>query len=65
MTPNTLVDGEIVAPDENGGNSFNLLQHHGSEASGIAEVTRLHLCADDTVNAPSRSVSAIAGRPSR
>lgn len=32
---NTLVDGEIVALDEAGRNSFNLLQHHRSKASGI------------------------------
>jgi bifunctional non-homologous end joining protein LigD len=32
---NTIVDGEIVALDENGRNSFNLLQHHRSKASGI------------------------------
>jgi bifunctional non-homologous end joining protein LigD len=35
LPANTLVDGEIVALDENGRNSFNLLQHHRSKASGI------------------------------
>ena len=31
----TVVDGEIVALDENGLTSFNLLQHHRSRASAI------------------------------
>ncbi len=31
----TVVDGEIVALDENGLTSFNLLQHHRSQASAI------------------------------
>jgi ATP-dependent DNA ligase len=32
LPPGTLVDGEIVALDENGRVSFNLLQHHRSIA---------------------------------
>lgn len=35
LPANTIVDGEIVALDENGRNSFNLLQHHRSKASAI------------------------------
>ena len=35
LPPGTVVDGEIVALDENGLNSFNLLQHHRSQASAI------------------------------
>jgi bifunctional non-homologous end joining protein LigD len=31
----TLLDGEIVAIDEGGGVSFNLLQHHRSHAQAI------------------------------
>jgi bifunctional non-homologous end joining protein LigD len=31
LPPGTLVDGEIVALDENGRVSFNLLQHHRSK----------------------------------
>lgn len=31
----TVVDGEIIALDENGLTSFNLLQHHRSQASAI------------------------------
>jgi ATP-dependent DNA ligase len=34
-SPGTVVDGEIVALDENGLTSFNLLQHHRSQASAI------------------------------
>ena len=32
LPPGTLVDGEIVALDESGRVSFNLLQHHRSKA---------------------------------
>jgi bifunctional non-homologous end joining protein LigD len=32
LPPGTLLDGEIVAIDENGRISFNLLQHHACEA---------------------------------
>ena len=35
LPPNTLVDGEIVALDENGRVSFNLLQHHRSKAQAL------------------------------
>jgi bifunctional non-homologous end joining protein LigD len=35
LPPGTLVDGEIVALDENGRVSFNLLQHHRSEAQAL------------------------------
>jgi DNA ligase D-like protein (predicted ligase) len=35
LPPNTLVDGEIVALDRSGRTSFNLLQHHRSEAAAI------------------------------
>ena len=35
LPPGTVVDGEIVALDENGLTSFNLLQHHRSQASAI------------------------------
>jgi ATP-dependent DNA ligase len=35
LKPDTLVDGEIVALDKNGRPSFNLLQHHRSQASAI------------------------------
>jgi len=31
----TLIDGEIVAIDENGRSSFNMLQHHRSKASAL------------------------------
>src|SRR5690348_9864982 len=33
--PDTLVDGEIVALDQSGRSSFNLLQHHRSKAAAI------------------------------
>jgi DNA ligase D-like protein (predicted ligase) len=35
LAPDTLVDGEVVAIDENGRVSFNLLQHHRSKAKAI------------------------------
>jgi ATP-dependent DNA ligase len=35
LPPDTRIDGEIVALDENGRISFNLLQHHRSRASAI------------------------------
>ena len=35
LEPDTLIDGEIIAIDESGRVSFNLLQHHRSKASAI------------------------------
>src|SRR5437867_10619420 len=35
LAPDTLVDGEVVAIDENGRISFNLLQHHRSKAQAL------------------------------
>jgi bifunctional non-homologous end joining protein LigD len=35
LPPDTLLDGEIVALDENGQVSFNLLQHHRSKAQAL------------------------------
>ena len=35
LPPRTLIDGEIVALDETGRVSFNLLQHHRSKARAI------------------------------
>ena len=35
LPPNTLLDGEIVALDESGRVSFNLLQHHRSRAQAL------------------------------
>jgi DNA ligase D-like protein (predicted ligase) len=35
LPPNTLLDGEIVALDERGKISFNLLQHHRSKAQAL------------------------------
>jgi ATP-dependent DNA ligase len=35
LEPNTLIDGEIVAIDDSGRPSFNVLQHHRSKASAI------------------------------
>jgi bifunctional non-homologous end joining protein LigD len=35
LPPDTLLDGEIVALDENGRVSFNLLQHHRAKASAL------------------------------
>lgn len=35
LPPDTLLDGELVAIDQNGRVSFNLLQHHRSQAQAI------------------------------
>jgi ATP-dependent DNA ligase len=35
LSPRTLLDGEIVAIDENGRISFNLLQHHRSKTQAL------------------------------
>src|SRR4029453_2165185 len=35
LPPGTLVDGEVVALDESGRVSFNLLQHHRSKAQAL------------------------------
>jgi bifunctional non-homologous end joining protein LigD len=35
LEPGTLLDGEIVAIDESGRSSFNILQHHRSKASAL------------------------------
>src|SRR5438309_10544783 len=35
LAPDTLVDGEVVAIDENGRISFNLLHHHGYKTTAI------------------------------
>src|SRR5688572_27337359 len=35
LPPRTLLDGELVAIDENGRISFNLLQHHRSQAQAL------------------------------
>ena len=35
LEPDTLIDGEIVAIDDDGRVSFNLLQHHRSKAQAI------------------------------
>jgi bifunctional non-homologous end joining protein LigD len=35
LPPDTLLDGEIVAVDKNGRVSFNLLQHHRSQAQAL------------------------------
>ena len=35
LAPSTLLDGEIVALDEKGRVSFNLLQHHRSKAQAL------------------------------
>jgi DNA ligase D-like protein (predicted ligase) len=35
LPPNTLIDGEIVALDDSGKVSFNLLQHHRSKAQAL------------------------------
>ena len=51
--PNTLVDGEIVALDESGRVSFNLLQHHRSKAQALV------FYAFDVLIYRSRSVSNV------
>jgi ATP-dependent DNA ligase len=35
LQPETLIDGEIVALDDQGRASFNLVQHHRSQASAM------------------------------
>jgi ATP-dependent DNA ligase len=35
LPPDTLVDGELIALDKNGRVSFNVLQHHRSQAQAI------------------------------
>jgi bifunctional non-homologous end joining protein LigD len=35
LPPGTLLDGEVVAIDQNGRISFNLLQHHRSQAQAL------------------------------
>lgn len=35
LPPDTLFDGEIIALDQNGRISFNMLQHHRSQAQAI------------------------------
>ena len=35
LPTDTLLDGEIIALDQNGGISFNLLQHHRSQAQAL------------------------------
>ena len=35
LPTDTLLDGEITALDQNGGISFNLLQHHRSQAQAL------------------------------
>jgi ATP-dependent DNA ligase len=35
LPPHTLIDGEVVAIDENGHISFNLVQHHRSQAQAL------------------------------
>jgi ATP-dependent DNA ligase len=35
LEPDTFIDGEIVAIDDSGRPSFNVLQHHRSKASAI------------------------------
>jgi DNA ligase D-like protein (predicted ligase) len=53
LPPNTLVDGEIVALDESGRVSFNLLQHHRSKAQALV------FYAFDVLIYRSRSVSNV------
>ena len=36
LEANTLIDGEIVAVDDDGRISFNLLQHHRSKARALS-----------------------------
>ena len=48
LSPGTLLNGEIVAIDENGRISFNLLQHHRSKAQALLK-SETALCRDYVV----------------